>query len=325
MTVPYIFAAQAGTLPLSQLDANFATTTTLGTTPFQLGDTVPTISGLSFSSPVIVGNILPTVTNTQTIGSVSLLWNNIYSTTFTGELAGNAATVTNGVYTNTAQTITGVKTFTGAIGVSATPSALWGAGFAAIELKTNNAIFEGSGGNLNVASNIYNDGTNNKYVTANFAAQINVSKSGQITLTTYPTGAADAVIPAPTGNVALDVAGNFVLTTPAGGIGYAAGAGGVVAQLTSRTTSVTLNKPTGRITLFGVAGTAAWQTFTVNNNVVTINDTIIASVSGTFANTYGVFVVSVSAGAFKLSVNSLVGVANEAPVINFAVIRGAAA
>lgn len=115
MTVPYIFAAQVGTLPLSQLDANFATTTTLGTTPFQLGDTVPTISGLSFANPTVTGNLLPTVTNTQTIGSASLLWNNIYSTTFTGELAGNAATVTNGVYTVGNQVIGGLKSFSSII------------------------------------------------------------------------------------------------------------------------------------------------------------------------------------------------------------------
>jgi hypothetical protein len=115
MTVPYIFAAQVGTLPLSQLDANFATGITLGATTFQLGDTVPTISGLSLSSPIIVGNILPTVTNTQTIGSVSLLWNNIYSTTFTGELTGNAATVTNGVYTVGNQIIGGLKSFSSII------------------------------------------------------------------------------------------------------------------------------------------------------------------------------------------------------------------
>jgi len=115
MTVPYIFAAQVGTLPLSQLDSNFATTITLGTTTFQLGDTVLAISGLSFANPTITGNILPTVTNTQTIGSVSLLWNNIYSTTFTGALVGNASTVTNGVYTVGNQVIGGLKSFSSII------------------------------------------------------------------------------------------------------------------------------------------------------------------------------------------------------------------
>jgi len=115
MTVPYIFASQVGTLPLSQLDSNFATGTTLGTTTFQLGDTVTTISGLSFANPTVTGNLLPTVTNTQTIGSASLLWNNIYSTTFTGALVGNAATVTNGVYTTGDQTIGGIKTFSSTI------------------------------------------------------------------------------------------------------------------------------------------------------------------------------------------------------------------
>ena len=40
------------------------------------------------------GNIAPTVTNTKTLGTASLLWNNVYATTFTGALSGNAATAT---------------------------------------------------------------------------------------------------------------------------------------------------------------------------------------------------------------------------------------
>lgn len=104
MTVPYTFATQVGSIPLSQLDSNFASVTTLGTTPFQLGDTVPTIAGLNFSSPVIVGNMLPSVTNTQTLGSASYVWNNVYSTTFTGALTGN---VTGNVTGNLSGSVTG--------------------------------------------------------------------------------------------------------------------------------------------------------------------------------------------------------------------------
>lgn len=105
MTVPYTFATKVGSIPLSQLDSNFATVTTLGTTPFLLGDTVPTIAGLNFSSPVIVGNMLPSVTNTQTLGSASYVWNNVYSTTFTGNLIGNVTGSFAGSITATSGTI----------------------------------------------------------------------------------------------------------------------------------------------------------------------------------------------------------------------------
>ena len=113
MTVQYTFATAVGSLPLQQLDANFATITTLGATPFQLGDTVSALSGLAL--PTITGNMLPTVTNAQALGSASFVWNNVYSTTFTGDLVGNASTVTNGVYTIGNQTIGGNKTFSSPI------------------------------------------------------------------------------------------------------------------------------------------------------------------------------------------------------------------
>ena len=40
------------------------------------------------------GNVTPGTTNTQTLGSASLLWSNVYATTFTGALSGNATTAT---------------------------------------------------------------------------------------------------------------------------------------------------------------------------------------------------------------------------------------
>jgi len=50
MSVPYTFSGATSSIPLSQLDTNFQTTVILGTTSFQLGDTVSTIDGLSFSN-----------------------------------------------------------------------------------------------------------------------------------------------------------------------------------------------------------------------------------------------------------------------------------
>jgi hypothetical protein len=48
---------------------------------------------------------------------------NLTATTFTGALAGNAATVTNGVYTTGNQSIAGIKTFTTALRVTGTTKA----------------------------------------------------------------------------------------------------------------------------------------------------------------------------------------------------------
>jgi len=112
MAVPNIFASQSGSIPLAQLDANFATNITLGSTTLQLGNTVTTLSGVTYAAPIITGNALPSVNNAQNLGSPSFVWNNVYATTFTGALVG---TVTNGVYTVGNQTIDDVKTFSSTI------------------------------------------------------------------------------------------------------------------------------------------------------------------------------------------------------------------
>ena len=47
MAVPNIFATATTTIPLSQLDANFATAITLGNTAIYLGNTTTSIGNLS--------------------------------------------------------------------------------------------------------------------------------------------------------------------------------------------------------------------------------------------------------------------------------------
>lgn len=111
-------------------------------------------------------------------------------------------------------------------------------------------------------------------------------------------------------------------TAAAGSLGYSTGAGGVVTQQTSRTTGVTLNRPSGQITMFSAAGSATAATFTVTNSVVSATDTIILNqASGT--NLYQLFVTAVTGGSFNITFFTTGGVATDAPVINFTVIKGA--
>jgi hypothetical protein len=107
-------------------------------------------------------------------------------------------------------------------------------------------------------------------------------------------------------------------------IGYATGSGGAVTQITSRTTSVTLNKGAGAITLFTAAGSATATTFTVTNSTVAVTDTVQVSVrSGT--NVYLAFVSTVAAGSFNITFYTTGGVASDTPIFNFAVIKAVAA
>jgi hypothetical protein len=115
-----------------------------------------------------------------------------------------------------------------------------------------------------------------------------------------------------------------VLIFGAGGLGYATGSGGTVTQGTSRTTGVTLNKTNGAITMFSAAGSMVAATFTVTNSTVAATDTIVLNQkSGT--NLYVLLVTAVAAGSFNITFYTTGGVATDAPVINFSVIKAVTA
>jgi len=110
------------------------------------------------------------------------------------------------------------------------------------------------------------------------------------------------------------------------GIGYATGAGGTVTQGTSRATAVTLNTVTGNIVLFTVAGNTTPTTFTLTNSAIANTDVVILNQrSGT--NLYNLLVSQIGAtgGNANITVWTTGGVTSEAPIINFAVIKGVAA
>ncbi len=123
------------------------------------------------------------------------------------------------------------------------------------------------------------------------------------------------------GRMQIDASGNTRVISVAG-LGYGTGAGGAVTQATSRTTGVTINKPCGSITLFSAAGSALATTFTVINSQIAAADTVIVNqAAGT--NLYMAFVTTVSAGSFNITFLTTGGIATDAPVFNFAVIKAA--
>jgi hypothetical protein len=82
MPVTYTFATATTSIPLSQLDTNFATAITLGNTSIQLGNTVTTLNNMTF----------PNVTITS--GTA------------------NAVTIGNGTYTNYTESVVAIGTVT---------------------------------------------------------------------------------------------------------------------------------------------------------------------------------------------------------------------
>lgn len=110
-------------------------------------------------------------------------------------------------------------------------------------------------------------------------------------------------------------------------IGYSAAAQGTVTQLTSKSTAVTLNKSAGRITMNNASlATATNATFTLNNSMVSANDTVILTISGGQATpgSYNVFANALDVGTVSITLRNISGGSlSEAVVVNFCVIHAA--
>jgi hypothetical protein len=133
------------------------------------------------------------------------------------------------------------------------------------------------------------------------------------------------VIGAATGT-SLSTTGNQVITST-GKHGYATGSGGVVTQLTDKTTAVTLSKSTGQITLAGAALSASTTvSFTLTNTVIEAGDILIMNhISGGTAGSYLLNAQS-AAGSASINVRNIsLGSLSEAIVIAFAVIKAVSA
>jgi len=77
MPVPNTFANATTSIPLSQLDANFATPITLGNTAIQLGNTVTTLNNMSFANVTITSVSTPITVAQGGTGLTSLTAENV--------------------------------------------------------------------------------------------------------------------------------------------------------------------------------------------------------------------------------------------------------
>jgi hypothetical protein len=98
MPVPNTFANATATIPLSQLDANFATTITLGNTAIQLGNTVSTLNNMTLANVTVTsGNV--TLTNV-TVTTANVTTANIGTQIVTTSQTLNYGTANGVVYLN---------------------------------------------------------------------------------------------------------------------------------------------------------------------------------------------------------------------------------
>lgn len=126
----------------------------------------------------------------------------------------------------------------------------------------------------------------------------------------------------------FSVSTSGALLIAASGLGYGAGAGGTVTQATNKATAVTLNKPTGQITMNAASLAAgAVVTFAVSNSLVNQYDVPVVAIGAVGAGTtYDATVSYVATGVFYITLkNTSGGALAEAVKINFSIIKGASA
>ena len=130
MTILNTFANQSGQIPLSQLDSNFATPITIGTTPIILGDIATTITGLTLAGadlgtptgnlancifPTLNQNTTGTATNVTGIVAVANGGTGVTTSTGTGSTVLSASPTFTGTLNSVNLAYTG--TLTGGTGI----------------------------------------------------------------------------------------------------------------------------------------------------------------------------------------------------------------
>jgi hypothetical protein len=202
--------------------------------------------------------------------------------------------------------------------------------------STTQVQFNDGGAFAGDADLTWNSSTNVLGITGD----VNLSDGGTYTTTLQtitPTAARTISLPDATGTVALvagssgqviynnagvQAGGNLGYNATTGVFGYISGTG-TVTQATNKATGVTLNSPTGQITLNGAALAAdTTVSFTLTNSSITANDLLILNhVSGGTAGSY-LLNAQAAAGSASINVRNITaGSLSEAIVLGFAVIK----
>ena len=124
----------------------------------------------------------------------------------------------------------------------------------------------------------------------------------------------------------IDASNNVTVVSPAG-LGYGTGAGGTVTQATSKSTAVTLNKPTGQITMNNAAlASGAFATFQLTNSVIALADSVFVDIKNPVSGlaNYRIQAGDIGTGYCWISLQNVsAGSLSDAVVVSFKVFKGA--
>ena len=200
-----------------------------------------------------------------------------------------------------------------------------------IQTTTNNQSYTTTGAGTITISSGTTGSINNMQIgnsTTASGAFTTLSASSTVSGTGFSTYLASP--PAIGGTVAA--AGSFttltgstsILSAGTGGVGYATGAGGTGSQSTAKTDTVTINKPTGQITMAAATslGAGIVVQFVLSNTTIAATDHVIVThISG---GTLGGYTVTAGASAGQATIyvrNNTASALAEALVLRFSVIK----
>lgn len=359
LTVPYTFQYQTGVIPLSELDSNFTFITTYYAAAGNNDDITNLTALQSISSAASLTPNSFSFFGQDSSAATGVNGGALVITAGSGGIGisqnGGAVNITGGSgSTNATSAGTGGQVLiqggaagaNASVGGSAGDVSLVGGNGNTLNASAVPGVVYVQGGAATVAgqkggavsiaaASGYNSATNSTGGNLTLAAGLGYgfgNSNGQIRVTFYPQGAGGTTsnggivfLNTSTEVARFDTTGNFVMTGSTG-LGYAAGSGGAVTQLTSRTTPVTLNKYAGAITVFAGTGTTTGNTtFTVNNSLIAATDNVIINIKSGTANLYNMTITSIAAGSFKISLQPYSGTAADSPVIAFTILKSAIA
>ena len=121
--------------------------------------------------------------------------------------------------------------------------------------------------------------------------------------------------------------GGVQSTNATNGMGYATGAGSTVTQLTSKSTAVTINTPTGAITSNSATlNSATTVSFTVNNTSMSSTDAVVVNIASgaSSVNNYFCWAGAFATNSFQIAIRNVTGSnLSETLVIRYAIIKSA--
>ena len=267
MAVPYTFGTATASIPLSNLDSNFATTITLGNTAIQLGNTVTTLNNMTLAN-VAVTSVSTAFPNNLLANSSVTLGNTTVALGGTATTLGNV-TLTNATVSSLSTAITVAQ---GGTGLTSTPA--------------NGALDIGNGTGFTRTTLTAGSGIS----ITNGAGSISIAASSSGTPTSIANGTSNVSIASSGGNVVVATNGSTAVTVDTSqnlafnsGYGSVATAYGCRAWVNFNGTGTVAIRSSGNVTSITNNGTGDYTV-----NLTTAMPDINYSVSLSGSANYGV-------------------------------------